>query len=52
VFARNVPMRRVPNGLAEFTRTMDQGILALLRRQQTFPDENMFVASGGLEAIS
>jgi hypothetical protein len=30
---------------------MDHGIVPLLRKQQTFPDEITFVASGGLEAI-
>jgi hypothetical protein len=44
-------MRREINRVAGFTRTIDQGIVPLLRKQQTFPDEMMFVTSGGLEAI-
>jgi hypothetical protein len=51
MFARNVSMHLKPNRVAEFTRTMDQEIIPLLRKQKGFQDEITFVASGGLEAI-
>src|SRR5574337_1396623 len=51
MFARNVSMHLKPNKVAEFTRTVDQEIIPLLRKQKGFQDEITFVASGGLEAI-
>ncbi len=51
MFARNVSMHLKPNTAAEFTRTLDQEIIPLLRKQKGFQDEITFVASGGLEAI-
>jgi hypothetical protein len=51
MFARNVSMHLRPNRVAEFTRTIDQEIIPMLRRQKGFQDEITFVASGGLEAV-
>ncbi len=51
MFARNVSIRLKPNSVAEFTRTLDQEIIPLLRKQKGFQDEITFVAPGGLEAI-
>lgn len=51
MFAQNVSMNLKPNRVAEFTRTMDQEIIPLLRKLKGFQDELTFVASGGLEAI-
>ncbi len=51
MFARNVSMHLKPNSVAEFTRTLDQEIIPLLRKQKGFQDEITFVAPGGLEAI-
>jgi hypothetical protein len=51
LFAFNVSMHLKPNRIAEFTRTTDQEIIPLLRRQKGFEDEITFVAPGGLEAI-
>ena len=51
MFARNVSMHLKPNSVAEFTRTLDQEIIPLLRKQKGFQDEIVFVAPGGLEAI-
>lgn len=51
MFARNVSMHLKPNSVAEFTRTIDQQIIPLLRKQKGFQDEIAFVAPGGLEAI-
>lgn len=51
MFARNVSMHLKPNSVAEFTRTLDQEIIPLLRKQKGFQDEITFVAPGGLEAV-
>src|SRR5713226_1146661 len=51
MFSRNVSMHLKPNSVAEFTRTLDQEIIPLLRKQKGFQDEITLVAPGGLEAI-
>jgi hypothetical protein len=51
MFSRNVSMHLKPNSVVEFTRTFDQEIFPLLRKQKGFQDGITFVASGGLEAI-
>ncbi len=51
MFCRNVSMHLKPNSVAEFTRTLDQEIIPLLRKQKGFQDEITLVAPGGLEAI-
>lgn len=45
MFARNVAIRLKPNSLAEFTRTFDNEVLPILRRQTGFQDEIMFSTS-------
>src|SRR5260370_26276159 len=51
MFARNVSIRLKPNSVAEFTRTLDQEIIPLLRKQKGFQDEITFVVPGGTEAV-
>jgi hypothetical protein len=51
MFSRNVSIHLKPNSVAEFTRTLDQEIIPLLRRQKGFQDEITFVAPGGKEAV-
>ncbi len=51
MFARNVSMHLKPNSVAEFTRTLDQEIIPLLRKQKGFQDEITFVVPNGTEAI-
>ena len=51
MFARNVSMHLKPNSVAEFTRTLDQEIIPLLRKQKGFQDEITFVASNGTDAV-
>ncbi len=51
MFARNVSMHLKPNSVAEFTRTLDQEIIPLLRKQKGFQDEITFVTSNGTEAV-
>jgi heme-degrading monooxygenase HmoA len=47
MFARNVSVRLKPNSVAEFTRTLDQEVIPVLRKQKGFQDEIAFVTPGG-----
>ena len=49
MFARHVSMLLNPNSVPEFTKTIEQEILPLLRKQKGFQDLITFVA--GREAI-
>ena len=51
MFARNVSMRLRPNSVPEFTRTLENDVLPLLRKQHGFKDEITFVVPGGVEAV-
>jgi len=51
MFSRNVSMRLKPNSVAEFTKTLENEIIPLLRKQKGFQDEITFVVSGGTEAV-
>lgn len=52
MFARQVSLRLRPNSVAEFTRTLENEVIPLLRKQKGFRDEITFVASGGGEAVA
>ncbi len=51
MFARHVSMRLKPDRVAEFTRTVEQEVIPLLRRQKGFRDEITLIVPGGTEAI-
>ncbi|PYV28237.1 MAG: hypothetical protein DMG24_02515 [Acidobacteria bacterium] len=51
MFARSVSLRLKPNNVAEFTRTLENEIIPLLRKQKGFQDEITLVASNGTEAV-
>ncbi len=51
MFARSVSLRLKTNSLTEFTRTIEDETLPLLRKQKGFQDEITFVAPGGTEAV-
>lgn len=51
MFARHVSFRLKPNSIPEFTKTIEQDVLPLLRKEKGFRDEITFVAPGGTEAI-
>jgi hypothetical protein len=51
MFSRNVSMRLKPNSVAEFTKTLENEIIPLLRKQKGFQDEITFVVPGGTEAV-
>jgi heme-degrading monooxygenase HmoA len=53
MFARHVSMHLKPNTRAEFTQTVENEILPLLRKQHGFRDELVFVAPGsGTEVVA
>ena len=51
MFARSVSVHLKPNSAGEFTQTIENEIIPLLRKQKGFQDEITLVAPGGLEAI-
>jgi hypothetical protein len=51
MYARNVSMRLKSNSAAEFTRTLENEVLPMLRKQTGFQDELTLVVQGGVEAI-
>ena len=51
MFTRSVSMHLKPNNVTEFTRTIENEIIPLLRKQKGFQDEITLVASEGLTAI-
>src|ERR1700682_4319554 len=52
MFARHVSMQLKPNTRAEFTETIENKILPILRKQHGFQDEIAFVAPGsGTEVV-
>jgi quinol monooxygenase YgiN len=53
MFARHVSMQLKPNTRAEFTQTIENEILPVLRKQHGFQDEIVFVAPGsGTEVVA
>ena len=53
MFARHVSMHLKPNTRAEFTQTIENEILPLLRKRHGFQDEIAFVATGsGTEVVA
>ena len=51
MYGRNVTVRLKPNTAQEFTRTIENEILPLLRKQTGFQDELTMVVQGGTEAV-
>jgi len=53
MFARHVSMQLKPNTRAQFTRTIENEILPLLKKQHGFQDEIVLVAPGsGTEVVA
>ena len=52
MYARTVRIQLKPNSIAEFTQTLENTIIPLLRTQPGFQDELAFVVPGGTEAVS
>ena len=51
MYSRNVTMHLKPKSVAEFTRTIENEVLPVLRKQKGFQDEITFVVPGGREAV-
>jgi len=52
MFARNVSINLKPNTLTEFTKTMENEIIPLLRKQKGFQDEVTLSVPGGREVVA
>jgi hypothetical protein len=52
MYTRNVSMRLKPRSVEEFTRTIENDVLPVLRKQKGFQDELTFVVPDGTEAIA
>lgn len=52
MIARNVTLKLKPNSSAQFTRTIENEILPLLRKQVGFRDEITFIAPERSEAVA
>src|ERR1043166_2544627 len=52
MFARNVTLHLKADTAAEFTRTLENDVLPMLRKQPGFKDEITFLASDSTEALA
>jgi hypothetical protein len=52
MYARNVTLHLKPNSALEFTKTLENDVLPVMRKQQGFRDEITFVAPDGAEALA
>jgi hypothetical protein len=51
MFARHVSMVLKPNSVAEFTHTIENKVIPLLRKQKGFKDEITLIVRDGTEAV-
>ena len=52
MYARNVTLQLKANKAAEFTRTLENDVLPMLRKQTGFKDEITFLTPAGNEAMA
>jgi hypothetical protein len=52
MFARNVSIHLKSNTLSEYTRTFENDVLPLLRKQNGFQDEITFAGPGGTDVTA
>ena len=52
MFARNVSIRLKPNMLADYTRTFENDVLPLLRKQKGFSDGITFADASGVDVTA
>lgn len=52
MYARNVTMNLKPNSGSEFTRTLENDIVPMLRKHNGFADELTFLGSSGTKAVA
>ena len=51
MFTRNVTMHLKPRSVEEFTKTIENEVLPMLRKQKGFKDELTFIVPDGTEAL-
>jgi len=51
MFSRNVTMQLKPRSVEEFTKTIENEVLPMLRKQKGFKDELTFIVPDGTEAL-
>jgi|SRR6188474_376314 len=51
MFTRNVTMHLKPRSVEEFTRTIENEVIPMLRKQKGFKDELTFIVQDGTEAL-
>src|SRR6266481_1234947 len=52
MFARKISIHLKPNTLGEFTKTVENEVVPLLRKQAGFRDEIIFCVPGGSEVLA
>jgi hypothetical protein len=52
MFTRNVTMHLKPKSVQEFTKTIENDVLPVLRKQKGFKDELTFIVADGSEALA
>ena len=52
MYARNVSIDLKPSTAAEFTRTLENDVLPIMRKQAGFKDELTFVTGDGKQAVA
>ena len=52
MFARNVSIHLKSNSLSDYTRTFENDVLPLLRKQTGFKDEITFAGPGGIDVTA
>lgn len=52
MYARNVTLQLRPDTSGEFTRTLENDVLPMLRKQNGFKDEITFLAADGKQALA
>lgn len=52
MFARRVTMKLKPNARSEFTQTLENEIVPMLRKHSGFADELTFLGSSGTQAVA
>jgi hypothetical protein len=52
MFARNVSIHLKPNTLSDYTRTFENDVLPLLRKQNGFKDEITLASTGGVDVTA
>jgi len=52
MFARNISIHLKPNMLSDYTRTLENEVLPLLRRQKGFKEEITFADASGVDVTA